>query len=142
MKRNGVLSRQSTTRPAVQRSKGPLPNAATRPSAPGKLVTHCATGSSSRFRAPSLPPGSVEAERQPATPRIPAGITHADTAGIATIGDHAIGTEPVEMIGDVGMGRGSGEERNQQQAGISLAPERYLRGEPRLAAPLIQGNPC
>jgi len=43
MNRSGVLNRQSTTSPAVLSSSGPAPNAATRPSAPGKLVTHSAT---------------------------------------------------------------------------------------------------
>ena len=85
MNRNGVLSRQSTTSPAEQRSRGPVPKAATRPSAPGKLVTHCATEiiqsmpcPITRHQNPSSPSG------MPITPRMPAGITHTDTTGIAT----------------------------------------------------------
>ena len=42
MNRKGVRNSPSTTSPAVQISKGPAPNAATRPSAPGRPLTHWA----------------------------------------------------------------------------------------------------
>ncbi len=42
IRRNGVLSRQSSTSPSVQTSSGPVPNAAIRPSDPGKLATQSA----------------------------------------------------------------------------------------------------
>jgi hypothetical protein len=84
MSRNGVLNRQSTTSPAVHSSSGPAPNAATRPSAPGKLVTQSATeviqsmpSPISRQHKPSRPNGML------IKPRIPIGMIQADTIGIA-----------------------------------------------------------
>ena len=85
MNRKGVLNKQSTASPAVHSSSGPVPNAAIRPSAPGKLVTHSATEiiqsmpcPINRHHRPSKPSGIL------IRPRIPAGMTQADTTGIAT----------------------------------------------------------
>ena len=65
-------------------SSGPASNAATRPSAPGKLVTQSATeviqsmpSPMSRQKNPSNPKGSAN------TPRMPMGMTQAETTGIA-----------------------------------------------------------
>src|SRR5262249_22424040 len=84
MTRSGVLRRQSTTSPAVHRSSGPVPNAAIRPTAPGKLVTQSATEiihsmpcPIRRQHKPSKPSGML------IRPRIPAGMTQTDTTGIA-----------------------------------------------------------
>ena len=64
-------------------SNGPVPNAASRPSAPGKLVTHSETPiihsmpcPMMRHHGASIPSGMVS------SPAIPAGITQADTIGI------------------------------------------------------------
>src|SRR5262245_12056003 len=64
MNRSGVLRRQSTTSPAVHRSSGPIPNAAIRPTAPGKLVTPKRNGDHPLDALPHQPPAqAVEAER-------------------------------------------------------------------------------
>ena len=83
--RNGVLSRQSTTRPRLHSSSEPPPNAATRPNAPGKLETQAATAIIHsmpwpiiRQQKPSRPSGMVT------MPRMPHGITQAETIGIAS----------------------------------------------------------
>ena len=85
MNRNGVLSRQSTTRPRLTSSSGPVPNAAMRPKAPGKLETQAATATIHsmpwpimRQQKPSRPNGMAK------MPRMPHGITQADTTGIAS----------------------------------------------------------
>ena len=85
MKRKGVRKRQSTMSPLVHRRSGPGPKAATRPSAPGKLVTqrstriiHSMPSPMSRQHQPSRPSGML------INPRIPTGMTHADTMGIAS----------------------------------------------------------
>ena len=85
MQRNGVRKRQSTTSPAVHRSSGLESKAATRPSASGKLVTQLATRIIHSMPSPishqhqlSRPRGMLN------TPRIPMGMTQADTMGIAS----------------------------------------------------------
>jgi hypothetical protein len=71
--------------PAVDISNGPVPNAAIRPIAPGNAATHCVTTiiqsmpiSMIRQNTPSKPNGIA------ARPSSPAGITTADTTGIAS----------------------------------------------------------
>ena len=85
MRRSQVFNRHSTTRPAEQSSNGPVPNAAMRPTAPGRLVTQSATAiiqpmpsPISRQQWPSSPNGMAT------RPTMPAGITQIDTTGIAS----------------------------------------------------------
>ncbi len=71
--------------PAVAAINGPVPNAGMRPMAPGSAATHCVTTiihsmpkPISRQNTPSKPNGMA------AIPSSPAGITSADTTGIAS----------------------------------------------------------
>ncbi len=70
--------------PAVPINSGPVPKACIRPTAPGRLVTHSATQTiqsipslMSRQNTASKPKGMAT------TPRMPIGITTADTTGMA-----------------------------------------------------------
>ena len=70
--------------PTVAAIKGPIPNAAMRPMAPGSAATHTVTAiiqsiptPISHQKKPSRPNGIA------ARPSMPAGITTADTTGIA-----------------------------------------------------------
>ena len=70
--------------PRLATISGPIPNAAIRPTAPGSAATHCATviiqsmpTPMSRQNTPSKPNGIAT------RPSSPAGITSADTTGIA-----------------------------------------------------------
>ena len=72
-------------RPSEARSSGPVPNAAMRPTAPGSAATPCATitiqsmpSSIIRQNTASKPNGIAS------SPSSPAGITTADTTGIAS----------------------------------------------------------
>ncbi len=82
--RNGVRSRPMTMIPRLARINGPIPNAAMRPTAPGRPATHCVTTiiqsmptPISHQKNPSKPKGIAT------RPSRPAGITSAETTGIA-----------------------------------------------------------
>ena len=82
--RSGVRNRPSRMMPALAATSGPMPNAVTRPTAPGNAATHCATAiiqsmpsPISHQKNPSKPNGMA------AKPSRPAGITSAETTGIA-----------------------------------------------------------
>jgi hypothetical protein len=74
-----------TRRPAVASKSGPEPNDVTRPKAPGRLATHKATVSIHSMPKPicrqkkaSKPNGIAT------TPRMPMGMTRAETIGMAS----------------------------------------------------------
>jgi len=82
--RSGVRKSPSRTIPALAAISGPIPNAAMRPIAPGKPATHSVTTiiqsmpqPMSCQNTPSSPNGIAR------RPSRPAGITTADTTGIA-----------------------------------------------------------
>ena len=82
--RNGVRNSPITIIPTLARISGAMENAAMRPTAPGKFATHCDTViiqsmpiPISHQKKPSKPNGIA------ARPSRPAGITNAETTGIA-----------------------------------------------------------
>jgi hypothetical protein len=83
-KRSGVFKRQKTTKPKVNRTSGPAPNAVMRHSAPGNVVTHSATAV---IQSMPIPISHQQGRSRPSgiasSQRIPHGITHPDTTGIA-----------------------------------------------------------
>ncbi len=82
--RSGVRNRPNRMMPRLAAISGPMPNAGTRPTAPGSAATHCVTKIIQSMPMPiiaqnrrSKPTGIA------ARPSRPAGITTAETTGIA-----------------------------------------------------------
>ena len=82
--RSGVRNSPIRMMPRLATTSGPVPNAAMRPTAPGKAATHCATTTIQSMprpinhqKKPSKPNGMAS------RPIRPAGITTAETTGIA-----------------------------------------------------------
>ena len=74
-----------TTSPAVPISSGPMPNAATRPTAPGRLATHSATTVIQSIPSPiSHHTGRSSPNGMAIRPSKPAGITQIETTGMAS----------------------------------------------------------
>ena len=86
LQRSGVRSRHSTTSPAVPSSSGPVPNAAMRPTAPGRLVDPQRDRDHPVDAVAHQPPEQRRRSRTAcaSTPRMPAGITQAETTGMAS----------------------------------------------------------
>jgi len=71
--------------PAVPSKSGPMPNAAMRPTAPGRLATHCATKIIQSMPSPMrCQNGASKPNGINTPPRIPAGMTTSDTTGMAS----------------------------------------------------------
>ena len=70
--------------PRLAAINGPMPNAGTRPTAPGNAATHCVTASIQSMPTPMIAQNRRSKPNGIATrPSRPAGITTADTTGIA-----------------------------------------------------------
>ena len=70
--------------PRLAAINGPMPNAGTRPTAPGNAATHCVTEIIQSMPTPMIAQNRPSKPNGMATsPSRPAGITSADTTGIA-----------------------------------------------------------
>ena len=82
--RSGVRSSPSSTIPTLAVISGPVPNAAMRPTAPGSAATHSVTAI---IQSMPIPINHQNTRSSPngiaSRPSRPAGITTADTTGIA-----------------------------------------------------------
>ena len=84
LQRSGERNRQSTTRPTLHNSSGPVPNAVMRPTAPGRPATNNATQIIQSMPSPiSFHSGASNPNGSASSASSPAGITQADTIGIA-----------------------------------------------------------
>ena len=123
---------------------GPTPNAAIRPTAPGRCATNSATAiiqsmpsPISRQNMPSKPNGMAISAEQAHRHHPDRHDRHGQQ-----IGDHAIGREPMEMEGGVGRGRQSCDHRRKNQRDdLAAAPQRDARAERGVGAGDIQGRP-
>src|SRR5476649_543687 len=120
-----------------------------RPTAPGRAVTHSTTviiqsmpAPMSRQQIASKPNGMAT------TPRMPSGITSADTTGMASrLAITPVRRRAVEVISGIRRRREAGDERGKDQADdLPPAPQRHTRaqrsvdlGAPRQAV-LIAGD--
>jgi hypothetical protein len=80
-----VCAEDSSKIAAVPSNSGPVPNARTWPTAPGRLVTHRATVSIQSMPAPiSFQNTASKPNGMASRPRMPIGITSVDTTGMAS----------------------------------------------------------
>ena len=129
--RSGVRNRPSRMMPRLAAINGPMPNAGTRPTAPGKAATHCVTADHPvDAEAHDRPEQAIEAERhrdEPEQARRHHQRRHHRHR--RQIGQHAIGRDAVKVKRRIGHGREPRHQRCQQQhREFAATPQRRTRG--------------